>query len=211
MKYNAVVWDWNGTLLDDVEISVETINRMLEKRALNRITVEEYREIFGFPVKPYYELLGFDFSRDDWHEVSTEFVTVYESLTGKISLTKGIRETLGSLKAAGVQQYILSALKEEMLHEMLERFSISGYFDGVCGTNNIYADGKVPRGRQMLSSFPICPGKTLMIGDTLHDAEVAEALGFDILLYTGGHNSTERLRQHHQVIHAMEEVGKLIR
>ena len=53
MRYKNVVWDWNGTLLDDVKISVDTINVMLERKHLGKLTVEEYRSIFGFPVKPY--------------------------------------------------------------------------------------------------------------------------------------------------------------
>ena len=51
MEYKNVVWDWNGTLLDDVKISVDTINVMLERKHLGKLTVEEYRSIFGFPVK----------------------------------------------------------------------------------------------------------------------------------------------------------------
>ena len=52
---------------------------------------------------------------------------------------------------------------------MLERFGIREYFEGVCGSNNIYADGKVARGMEMLQMFPIVPGETVMVGDTLHD------------------------------------------
>ena len=46
MEYKNVVWDWNGTLLDDVKISVDTINVMLERKHLGKLTVEEYRSIF---------------------------------------------------------------------------------------------------------------------------------------------------------------------
>lgn len=83
MRYKNVVWDWNGTLLDDVKISVDTINVMLERKHLGKLTVEEYRSIFGFPVKPYYESIGFDFSQDDWEEVSRDFVNIYNDLAEK--------------------------------------------------------------------------------------------------------------------------------
>ena len=83
----------------------------------------------------------------------------------------------GRIKRKGIRQYVLSALKEDLLIGMLERFGIREYFEGVCGSNNIYADGKVARGMEMLQMFPIVPGETVMVGDTLHDAEVAETLG----------------------------------
>lgn len=89
---------------------------------------------------------------------------------------------------------------------MLGRFGIREYFEGVCGSNNIYADGKVARGMEMLRMFPIVPSETVMVGDTLHDAEVAEALGFDFRLYAGGHNSRERLEKKGIVLQRMEQL-----
>lgn len=209
MKYKNIVWDWNGTLLDDVEISHQTINRMLEKRGLHTITVERYRDIFAFPVKAYYESLGFDFSRDDWNEVSVDFVDTYNSLAGGVSLSDGVAEVLNGLQQTGMNQYILSALKEDTLKNMVDDFNIQSRFREICGSNNIYADGKVQRGQEMLSRCPIDPRETLMIGDTLHDAEVAEALGFDCLLYTGGHNSEWRLKEKGRVIRRMPELLEL--
>jgi len=94
MKYKNVVWDWNGTLLDDVKISVNTINRMLRKKRLNELTVEEYKSIFGFPVKDYYEGIGFDFKHDDWETVSLDFVDTYEELAKDVMLTPGVVSVL---------------------------------------------------------------------------------------------------------------------
>ena len=194
MEYKNVVWDWNGTLLDDVKISVDTINVMLERKHLGKLTVEEY------------ESIGFDFMRDDWEAVSRDFVNIYNDLAKDVELTPGIIPVLEGIKKKGIRQYILSALKEDLLTGMLERFGIREYFDGVCGSNNIYADGKVARGEEMLRMFPIVPGETVMVGDTLHDAEVAEALGFDFRLYAGGHNSAERLAEKGIVLQRMEQL-----
>ena len=195
MKYKNVVWDWNGTLLDDVKVSVDTINVMLERKHLGRLTVEEYRSVFGFPVKPYYESIGFDFSRDDWEAVSRDFVNIYNDLAKNVELTPGI----------------IPVLEEDLLIGMLERFGIREYFEGVCGSNNIYADGKVARGMEMLRMFPIVPEETVMVGDTLHDAEVAEALGFDFRLYAGGHNSAERLAEKGNVLPRMDALLEIVR
>ena len=119
-------------------------------------------------------------------------------------LTPGVVSVLSGLKEMGVRQYILSALQENLLEDMLERFGIRDYFEGVCGSDNIYADGKIARGERMLDEYPIEPRETLMVGDTLHDAEVAEALGFNIRLYAGGHNSAERLREKGIVLERMD-------
>lgn len=210
-KYSNIVWDWNGTLLDDVNVSVDTINRMLGRKQLDGMTVERYKSVFGFPVKDYYELIGFDFARDDWEETSQEFVNTYGLLAKNVTLTPDVPSVLAEIKEAGVRQYVLSALQEDLLNEMLERFQIREYFDGVCGTTNIYADGKVARGEEMLRMYPmIVPRDTLMIGDTLHDAEVAGALGFDVRLYAGGHNDAERLQRKGIVLEDMKQVLSIL-
>ncbi len=177
---------------------------MLRKKRLDELTVEKYKAVFGFPVKEYYEGIGYDFNRDDWEAISLDFVDTYAELSKDVVLTSGVKSVLARLKEFGVRQYVLSALQEDLLEEMLERFGIRDYFEGVCGSDNIYADGKVAHGERMLQVYPIDPRETLMVGDTLHDAEVAEALGFDIRLYAGGHNSAERLREKGIVLERME-------
>jgi phosphoglycolate phosphatase len=198
--YENIVWDWNGTLLDDLAISVETLNKMLKARALPGITPVHYRKYFDFPVRPYYKTLGFDLSREKWHDISEEYIKTYETLAAGLSLTVGARDVLNALSRAGMRQYVLSALREDLLKKMLEHFEIGHYFAAACGSDTIHADGKLARGRRMLDDHFIPPINTLMIGDTLHDADVASALGFDILLYTGGHNSASRLRPHAPII-----------
>lgn len=209
MKYENVVWDWNGTLLDDVRVSVGAINRMLERRGMPGLTVERYRDIFGFPVRDYYESIGFDFARDDWDGVSREFVQDYDVLATDVQLTEGVRPVLERLKEEGKRLYVLSALQEDLLLGMLERFGIRDYFEGICGAVDIYASSKVDRGRELVNARGIDPGKTLMVGDTLHDAEVAEALGFDVSLFAGGHNSAWRLREKGLVIERLSELLSL--
>lgn len=83
-------------------------------------------------MKPYYESIGFDFTRDDWEAVSRDFVNIYNDLAKDVELTPGIIPVLEGIKKKGIRQYILSALKEDLLTGMLERFGIREYFDGVC-------------------------------------------------------------------------------
>ena len=89
---------------------------------------------------------------------------------------------------------------------LFRHFQIDSRFDRACGANDIYAAGKIERGQQMLQTCPIVPEDTLMVGDTIHDAEVADALGFDCILFAGGHNNEERLQKKAPVIHRMREL-----
>ena len=123
-----------------------------------------------------------------------------------MGLNEGVREVLAGIQQTGVKQYVLSALREDLLQQMLRHFQIDSRFDRACGANDIYAAGKIERGQQMLQTCPIVPEDTLMVGDTIHDAEVADALGFDCILFAGGHNNEERLQKKAPVIHRMREL-----
>lgn len=210
MKYGNIVWDWNGTLLDDVQTGVDTLADMLRRRGMQPLSVEEYKERFGFPVIDFYRGIGFDLRRESMHELSVDFVESYEKYAGSLALVPGAAEVLTALQKTGRKQYILSALREDELQRMTRAYGIDSYFERICGSDNIYADGKIERGRRMLQTCPIRPEETLMVGDTLHDAEVAHALGFQCILYAGGHNDEARLRTAAPVIHRLEELLTLV-
>ncbi len=206
MKYKNIVWDWNGTLLNDLEAGVDTLNDMLQRRQLLPLTIEEYKEHFEFPVIRFYEKVGFNMKQESFHDLSVDFVETYDKFSGKLALHAEVSEVLQVLRSKGMKQYVLSALREDILQQMIADFQIAPWFELVCGSNNIYADGKIGRGQQMLRTLAINPAETLMVGDTIHDAEVAEALGFDCVLFVGGHNSVRRLSEKAPVIHRLKEL-----
>lgn len=209
-KYKNVVWDWNGTLLNDVNTGVNTLNRMLEKRGLPTLSLATYRNVFGFPVEDFYRKVGFNLQQESLHEISVDFVETYDLCAREICLNPGVTDTLRQIQHLGIKQYILSALREDLLKQMVTDFHIQDFFYQVCGSDNIYASGKVERGKQMVDKYHLCPAETLMIGDTIHDAEVAKALGFDVLLYTGGHNSSGRLAETAKIISQMDQIPEMI-
>ena len=210
MKYKNIVWDWNGTLLNDVEVGVNTLNDMLGRRGLRLLSVQEYKDQFGFPVVDFYHHVGFDMEKESLHELSVDFVATYDKYAEGISLNPSVPEVLAAIRQIGIKQYILSALREDLLQQMLQDFGIVSCFEKACGSDNIYAAGKIERGQRMLQTCEICPEETLMVGDTLHDAEVADALGFDCVLYSGGHNSESRLKAKAPVICEMEQLLDLL-
>lgn len=207
MKYKNVVWDWNGTLLNDVKVGVNTLNDMLGRRGLPLLSVEDYKEKFGFPVIDFYDRVGFDMEKESFHELSVDFVETYDKYAGEVGLNEGVREVLAGIQQTGVKQYVLFCLFGKICCNRCSGiFRSIPVLTGACGANDIYAAGKIERGQQMLQTCPIVPEDTLMVGDTIHDAEVADALGFDCILFAGGHNNEERLQKKAPVIHRMREL-----
>jgi phosphoglycolate phosphatase len=192
--YRHVIWDWNGTLLDDLDLCIDVMNGLLRRRGLPVMDRARYHAVFDFPVRAYYERLGFDFRRDSFEGLSVEFIAGYEARRGESRLHPGAREMLAAFQLAGVTQSVLSAYRGDTLQEIVGHFGLTPYFMRLIGLDNIYAHSKTELGRAWVAELGI-PGKDiLMIGDTLHDLEVAKALGVDCVLVAAGHHSAGRLR-----------------
>ena len=79
-QYKHIIWDRNGTLLDDAWLFVDIMNGVLKNHNMATITVDQYREIFGFPIKNYYTILGVDLENESYKTYGLEFIESYNSL-----------------------------------------------------------------------------------------------------------------------------------
>jgi len=192
---NHIIWDWNGTLLDDITACLATINQMLAKRGLQILTLTKYRDIFGFPVKDCYIRLGFDLNVEDWDEVSQEFHGIYKTEARNAGLRDGILPVLEDLADRGKTMSVLSASELSILKEMLASRGIGKYFKNIYGHSDLYGSSKMALGRKFLQDTGIPADHVLFIGDTDHDYEVARELNCRCMLMTGGHQTKERLQK----------------
>ena len=192
-KYNTIMWDWNGTLFNDVNWCIEVLNTMLSKRGLETVaSVSEYHDVFCFPIIEYYKKVGFDFNKEPFEDLAVEFIELYHSNdTNKCKLFQSVEEVLSDIKKMGITQVILSASKMNNLESQISNFDIKGYFDELLGLDDIYAVSKIAVGREYVIRNNI--SNAILIGDTVHDYEVAGAIGVDCILIPNGHQSKEKL------------------
>ncbi len=195
-----VIWDWNGTLLDDVEMTLDLVSDATEANIGRRLTRDEYLELFRFPIRTYYEELGFDFARVSFEDLSRQFMERFEARVRGCELFSGTRELLAELRADRIDCSILTAAHEDNVKALLRHFRIDGYFHAVFGLQDVYARSKVERGRQLLAHLGLPPAALILVGDTDHDYEVAQALGIDAVLVTAGHQSRTRLEKVHHLV-----------
>lgn len=191
-KYGYVIWDFNGTLLDDVETGIWAVNKLLEERGLATIdSVEHYRRIFRFPIIEYYRGLGFDFDREPYEVIAPKWVALYLEGVKSARLYSDVIPALDAIRENGITQTVLSATERGMLERQLEDLGIRSYFDETLGLDNIHAGSKLSLAydwRERHSGADV-----LLIGDTDHDVETAKALGADCALVCRGHQSREHL------------------
>lgn len=189
-----IFFDFNGTILDDTELCFDIESKMLTKYNLKQVSLDFYLDNFMFPVKKYYELIGFDFNKLDYHQISEEFMSEYFSRFEKeTKIYDGVEELFKKLKEDGYSLFVLSATEEKALKRQLEFLGILKYFDGIIGTKDNLAKGKIQFAKEYINHSEIDVNETIMIGDTLHDYEVSKELNIKPLLMTTGHNSKKLL------------------
>lgn len=206
--YKHIIWDWNGTLLDDVHIVIDAMNSLLKRRRLPLLDIDKYKDIFTFPVKDYYALLGFNFAIEPFEKLAIEFVSEFSSEKYQFRLHNGVEEVLDFIKTKGIRQSILSASQEKELNEAVSKLNIYEYFTRVVGLNNHYAVSKVERGKDLLVDLGLEPKEVLLIGDTAHDFEVSKEIGCDCLLICNGHQSYQRIYNCHTSI--IKSISKVV-
>jgi len=199
-RLESVIWDFNGTLVDDVDVVLRSVNAQLAKRGLPALTPARYREVFGFPVADYYRRIGLDVGTESMAGLSAEFHAHYAPGLADCPFQIGAREVLDALRDRGVRQFVLSAMEERLLRATVDRLGVGRYFEAVYGLAHREADSKLSRGVQLIRECGIDADRAILIGDTDHDAQVAATLGIEALLVARGHQSVERLRRSGTVV-----------
>ncbi len=192
-KYKNIIWDWNGTLLDDVEWAMKVENSMLAERNMRTMASREaYQDIFCFPIIKYYSRLGYDFASQSYETLAEIYTERFNAgIKEGARLTEGASEVISRLKTSGIKQIILSASQKDLLQKQVSCFDIKEYFDEILGISDIYAESKIDLARDYISRTGA--RDIVLIGDTVHDFEVARAIGAQCLLVARGHQSYKQL------------------
>lgn len=187
------IWDFNGTILDDVAAGIGAVNDLLSARGLRTIgSKEEYRAIFGFPIRSYYERLGFDFEKESYETLAPIWVERYLFYVRQARMFEDVRRTLAYFSSRGVRQVILSATERDMLIGQLRELGIEDCFEEILGLDNIHAASKLSLAKDWRARHP--EATVLFLGDTDHDVDTARTMQASCVLIARGHQSAEKLQ-----------------
>ena len=197
MSRPYILWDWNGTLLDDTQAALDTLNIMLARRGHvgPPVTLEFFRDHFAFPCRPFYDMIGMHVEDAEWDALAKEYHDLYAEQPKALN-----RETIAVLervKAAGAKQSIISALRQDLLDEVTARMGVAPYMECIYGVDNLDGASKLDRALELMSRIAPEIGEqpdVVLIGDALHDKEVADALKVRCVLCGQGSHASWRLR-----------------
>lgn len=182
-----IVWDWNGTLLDDLAIVVESLNVGTAALGFPAIDEDGYRDHFTRPVRAFYDsLFGRPVSDSEWDHLNHTFHDEYYSRVERARLTVGAVEAVDRVSALGWSQSLLSMSVHAQLLDAVTKRGIADRFALIDGLTVATGGLKSEHLETHLSSLEQDPASTLLIGDTPDDAVAARQVGARVVLYDGG-------------------------
>jgi len=163
--------------------------------------------VFEFPVKNYYNKLGFDFEKEAFEVIGTEFIVNYNKNFHRCKLQPKVYYILEKILKLNRHQSILSAMKQKDLEASIELYDLGKFFTEIIGIDNHYAKSKVEKGKQWFKKSKFKRSEILLVGDTSHDYEVAEIIGVDCILIPSGHYPREKLEKCNvPIINSLDEI-----
>ncbi len=192
MKYSVILWDFNGTIMDDVYASLEAVNDMLTKRHQSTIDIERYRSAITTPIWGFYEEI-FEPSTITVEEAIEEFDSGYNKHLKANPLMKNAHEILEFAKVKNIRQFVVSSSHIDKVTKLTESFGIRDYFDGILALSDYYAGDKSFLAKKYLEETDTSPASALVIGDTIMDYNMAKDLGCDCILISMGHQGRDTL------------------
>lgn len=194
MSLKHIVWDWNGTILNDAIASCKAVDDMFKKRNLGSVSIDLYRDKIVYPVINVYIDAGIDFSKETYQEICDEYITNYLNNSHIISLHQDAQTVLELFKNRGFEQHIVSASDSGVLAKQIHNYGLGSYFTHILGQDNNRADSKTFLAEKLVDLVCCEPQEMLFIGDTIHDFEVAQESGMCCCLVSNGHCSEKRLK-----------------
>ena len=207
MRHKHIIWDWNGTLLNDAWLWHEVGNIELKKRGLPEISFLQYREAVSIPIVRFFERIGFDFSKYELSDVVKSHHDAYEARRHECRLHDGALKLLEDVRVSGRTQSILSAHPAESLLPAVQAAGIDRIFSHIIGRDGHHQEGKVEVAKRWMESSGKDRQDLIIIGDMEHDHDVATELGIDCFLIAHGYQTRKALES--RGVPVLEDVTEL--
>lgn len=184
-----IIFDWNGTLLDDLEHNLFVINKMRSLYNLAPLSKNYYQTHFCFPLEKFYENTGFGKDIIPFEHATQLFIEHYHDGLSEVSLFDNLLQILTEVKTLGYKTAILSAYNHNRLVEMVTQRGLTSYFDEIVGIEGDSASSKKSEFKKLIDKNQIDSESSYMIGDTNHDFEVAQSQNINSILIPNGHQN----------------------
>ena len=207
MKYKNIIWDYNGTIIDDAGLAVDAENVVLSSYGLPKIDIDFYLRECEMPIVNFYRKIFPDFDSYDFSEIAKRFLHNYDKLFPTAAVFPEVSKMIKQFNRRGIKQGVISGFESSRLKSSLKGFGLDGYFEFMSGSDDIDCGDKSDRAVAVCKKNGFAPCETLFIGDMYHDFETARKVGSDCVLIAKGHQDADVLKRYGiTVLNSAEEL-----
>lgn len=208
MRRHHVVWDWNGTLFDDVGLIIGATTTTFAELGLRHVGPDDYRVHYTRPISVFYQrLLGRPLIDGEWERLDETFHTHYRRGIAECRLSRGAEVVLGAVAERGWSQSLCSMYPHEELVEHVHRLEVASYLSRIDGLRGPRGGRKRDHLERHIESLGVEPQGVVVVGDSLDDAEAATDVGaVPILVASGLHDESHFSGVDVPVVRTMEQV-----
>jgi HAD superfamily hydrolase (TIGR01509 family) len=214
-RIDAALFDWSGTLVDDLRVVWETNNRTLMSFGLPYQNLQRFRERFFLPWQEFYGTYGLG-SEDSLREVDSRFWRTYQQLSLKIKPFSQTRSALKSLKDLGLKTAVVTQTKKAPLLDQVARFGFEDLIDAAVGAED--ATELKPSAKPILAALErlgVEPSKAIFTGDMVEDVIAGKNAGVKVIsiVWKGSYHTEQRIREKRPdlIAHDLYEVVRILR
>ena len=206
--YRQILFDFDGTIVDSLDLALRILNRMAEKYHYQTVTAADMQTLKSLPLTERFQKIGFPLHKIP--AMTVECAALYRSQIPGLKPVPGIRELFDALRAEGCSLSVLSSNSVENITEFFRRIEMD-QFDHVFSSNNLF--GKENSIRKFLRRFGVKPAELLYVGDELRDLDACRAAGVKVAAVTWGYDPLPLLQSGKPdfIAHKPEEVLRAAR
>ena len=209
MKYELIVFDWDGTLLDSAGAIVQAIQAACRDLELPEPSDAQARHVIGLGLVDAMRQAVPDLKPERYQEMAERYRFHYLSGDHQLTLFKGIPEMLANLQAAGHLLTIATGKSRLGLDRALDHSGLRPLFQASRCADECHSKPHPQMLEELMAEFGIGAVSTVMIGDTSHDLLMARNAGVDSLAVTYGAHPHDHLAEHGPLacLHNVEELA----
>lgn len=182
--FRNLIFDWSGTLVDDLGPVIEATNAVLEKYGVPPMDREAFRRSFRLPYSEFYQELLPTIPLD---ELEAHFRPAFDHAKTPVTILPHAREKLEWCSAHGIRTFVLTSMDPGAFDRQLDHFGLRHHFEatysGVVDKRELI--------HHILESHQLDPADTAFVGDMTHDIETARHGGIASIAVLTGYNHAE--------------------
>jgi len=192
-QFDLIVWDWDGTLADSTSMIAQALVASAEQVGLPTLALQKARNVIGLGLRESIQTLFGNISDEQAQALAKQYAVNYYAGEQAIPLFEGATALIAELARRGYKQAVATGKGRRGLNADLARLEIAKYFQATRTVDECFSKPHPQMLDELMDALVATPERTLMVGDSSYDLQMAQNAGVQSLAVTFGAHSSEQL------------------